>query len=113
MQKISRILRKLQYIRKIKKTKPELYELNSLWHDEFLLLQELQYLKKNGCLSENFFCVEKKQFFLNGFIEFGFVNAFLHWFNLKPVVKNVMSHSKNNFMGYGLTLQSKSDVCVC
>jgi len=54
MQKISRILRELQYIRRIKKTKPELYELNSLWHDEFLLLQELQYLKKNGEASQKF-----------------------------------------------------------
>lgn len=28
--------------------KPELYELNSLWREELMLLQQLQWIKKNG-----------------------------------------------------------------
>jgi hypothetical protein len=48
MGKISQILSKLRYIRRLKQTSPELYELNSLWHDELMLLQELQWIKRNG-----------------------------------------------------------------
>jgi hypothetical protein len=52
MGKISQILGRLRYIRRLKQIKPELYELNSLWHDELQLLQELQWIKRNGEASQ-------------------------------------------------------------
>jgi len=51
--KIKRLLSRLKYLRILKAKDRELWELNSLWHEENGILQELQFLKNgNGILNE-------------------------------------------------------------